>query len=161
MVKYKPFIIQINPKSGGQSEIPVSSPDNLKLDIRTNFNLYSVDLTTGSVNPKTKGSIIREAWTNFYKTTGANGGNLNDGAKKPVSSLDTSNGYDNTKNLDMTLGYISQTDRSVVINPEMWKSSNGEYVNGVFIPQVAYSTDGSNPDKQRFIPFAIWFDENF
>lgn len=161
MVKYKPFIIQINPKSGGQSEIPVSSPDNLKLDIRTNFNLYSVDLTTGSVNPKTKGSIIREAWTNFYKTTGANGGNLNDGAKKPVSSLDTSNGYDNTKNLNMTLGYISQTDRSVVINPEMWKSSNGEYVNGVFIPQVAYSTDGSNPDKQRFIPFAIWFDENF
>lgn len=162
MIKYKPFVIQINPKSGGQSEIPATvSPDNLKLDIRTNFNLYSVDLTTGCVNPKTEGSVMQEIWANFYKTTGANKGETNPGGKKPVSSLDTNDGYDNTKNLNMTLGYISQTDRSVIINPEMWKSASGEYVNGVFIPQVAYSTDGSNPDKQRFIPFAIWFDENF
>ena len=113
------------------------------------------------MNPKTEGSVMQEIWANFYKTTGANKGEINPGGNKPVSSLDTNDWYDNTKNLNMTLGYISQTDRSVIINPEMWKSASGEYVNGVFIPQVAYSTDGSNPDKQRFIPFAIWFDENF
>ena len=94
--------------TGGQSEIPATvSPDNLKLDIRTNFNLYSVDLTTGCVNPKTEGSVMQEIWANFYKTTGANKGEINPGGKKPVSSLDTNDGYDNTKNLNMTLGYIS------------------------------------------------------
>ncbi len=43
----------------------------------------------------------------------------------------------------------------------MWKSATGEYANGVLIPQVAVSTDGSVPDKTRIIPIAIWFDENF
>ena len=61
----------------------------------------------------------------------------------------------------MTLGYFDQTDRSIVINPDMWKAATGEYANGVLIPQVAVSTDGSVPDKTRIIPIAIWFDENF
>jgi len=153
----------MNPKTGGRSAIPTTvASDNLIMDFRTNFNFFEVNTTTANgVQPSTAGSIMNDLWVNFYKTTGANSGNVNTGAKKPMSSLDTSNGFDNTKNLDMTLGYFDQTDRSIVINPDMWKSATGEYANGVLIPQVAVSTDGSVPDKTRIIPIAIWFDENF
>lgn len=163
VIKYTPFVIQVNPKTGGRSALPTSvTNENLKLDFRTNFNFFEINTTTeNGVQPATAGSIMNELWVNFYKTTGANGGNVNTGAKKPMSSLDVSNGFDNTKNLNMTLGYFDQTDRSVVINPEMWKNNAGEYANGVLIPQVAVSTDGSVPDKTRIVPIAIWFDEKF
>lgn len=163
LIKYTPFVIQMNPKTGGRSAIPTTvASNNLIMDFRTNFNFFEVNTTTANgVQPATAGSIMNDLWVNFYKTTGANSGNVNTGAKKPMSSLDTSNGFDNTKNLDMTLGYFDQTDRSIVINPDMWKSATGEYANGVLIPQVAVSTDGSVPDKTRIIPIAIWFDENF
>lgn len=163
LIKYTPFVIQMNPKTGGRSAAPTTvTSDNLIIDFRTNFNYFDINVTTvDGVQPKTVGSIMNDVWTNFYKTTNANNGSVNTGAKKPMSSLDATNGFDNTKNLNMTLGYFDQTDRSVVINPEMWKSNAGEYANGVLIPQVAVSTDGTVPDKTRIIPVAIWFDENF
>lgn len=163
LIKYTPFVIQVNPKTGGRSATPATiASDNSIIDFRTNFNFFEVNTTTANgVLPATAGSIMNDLWVNFYKTTGANSGNVNTGAKKPMSSLDTSNGFDNTKNLDMTLGYFNQADRSIVINPDMWKSTAGEYANGVLIPQVAVSTDSTVPDKTRIIPIAIWFDENF
>lgn len=163
IIKYTPFVIQVNPRKGIRSALPTSvGDDNLIMDFRTNFNFFEVNTTTvNGVQPATAGSIMNELWVNFYKTTGANSGNVNTGAKKPMSSLDTSNGFDNTKNLNMTLGYFDQADKSLVINPDMWKNNAGEYANGVLIPQVAVSTDGSVPDKTRIIPIAVWFDENF
>lgn len=163
LIKYTPFVIQVNPKTGGRSATPTTvASENLIMDFRANFNFFEVNTTTANgVQPGTAGSIMNDLWVNFYKTTGANGGNVNTGAKKPMSSLDTANGFDNTKNLNMTLGYFDQKDKSVVINPDMWKSTAGEYANGVLIPQVAVSTNGSVPDGTRIIPIAIWFDENF
>lgn len=104
---------------------------------------------------------MKYLWKNFYETTGVKNGVPNYGAKKPMSALDTSDNFDNTKNLNMTLGYINQVDRSIVINPDMWKNASGEYLDGVLIPQVVYSTDGTDNKDKRFMPVAIWFDENF
>lgn len=167
-VKYKPFAIQINPRRGGRSAKPETvTPENLIIDFRANFTYFDINTTANSgVKPDTKegdesNNIMKYLWRKFYETTKADGGVPNFGAKKPMSALDTGGGFNNPKNLNLTLGYIDQADRSVVINTDMWKSASNEYLNGVLIPQVVYSTDGSDNKNKRFIPVAIWFNENF
>ena len=161
-LKYSPFAIKMNPKTGGQSDTPKEIQGITTLDFRTNFSFFDLNTTTTEgTTPATSGSLLNELWINFYKTTGANNGSVNTGAKKPMSSLDTGNGFDNTSNLNMTLGYINQVDNSIIINPNMWKYNSGEYANGILTAQVAHSADGTVPDKNRFMPVVIWFDENF
>lgn len=168
IVKYKPFAIRVNPRTGGRSAAPETiTPENLIIDFRANFNYFDINTTTSSgFKPDAKegdatNNIMKYLWKNFYETTGVKNGVPNYGAKKPMSALDTSDNFDNTKNLNMTLGYINQVDRSIVINPDMWKNASGEYLDGVLIPQVVYSTDGTDNKDKRFMPVAIWFDENF
>lgn len=163
---YRPFALQVNPKTGGRSAVPVKAESDgkaLTLDFRADFIFHHLSdmKNTDGLGNKDEGSILNQLWIRFYKTTGANEGNANFGAKKPVSALDISNGFNNPNNLGQTLCYIDQKDHSIVINPEKWVYDSGEYANGIFAGKVAWSNDGSVPNSNRFIPVVIWFDENF
>lgn len=164
-VDYKPFAFQVNPKKGGRSAAPkVTSPDDSKfaLDYRKDFNFFSIDTENALGDlTTTTGSLLREVWEASYKLLKVD---VNYGAKKPMSYYDTSSGVNNSNNLTKLLGYIDPVDRSIVINPEIWKSADGRYANGVLLGRISYITDGKLDtlnDGALFYPVAIWFDENF
>lgn len=165
-IDYKPFALQINSKKGGRSAAPkdVISPDDnmFILDYRKDFNFFSIDTENelGDLTT-TQGSLLREVWAASYKLLGVD---VNYVAKKPMSYYDTSSGFINSNNLTKLLGYIDPADRSIVVNPEMWKSAAGQYANGVLLGRISYITNGNLNelnDGPVFYPVAIWFDENF
>lgn len=156
---YTPFALKMSPKTGGRSTVPVEASEGTTFDFRADFFFHAVDDMENQMGetPKNNGSLLNQLWTRFYKETGANGGNVNTGAKKPMSALDTSNGYSNPDHLDMTLGYVDQDDLSIVINPEKWIDDNGKYANGIFTGKII--AEGNKTG--RFAPIVVWFDESF
>lgn len=165
LIKYQPFVFQVNPKTGGRSSIPeIECPDDklFALDFRKDFNFLSIDIENEKGDlPSTSGSLLNDVWTSCFNSLGVA---VNTGAKKPMSYYDTSSGVKNPENLNKLLGYIDPADRSIVINPNMWKSKNNEYANGVLFGRISYITDGNTDkisDGALFYPIVIWFDENF
>lgn len=169
-VRYKPFVFQVNPKTGGRSTAPeIKLPSSMDInkfamDYRKEFNFFGIDSEPKGHLPQTEGSLLNDIWTTFYNNIGATKVNL--GGKKPLSYYSTEKPIDNEKILDQVAGYIDPKDKAVVINPEIWKDKKGKYANGVLLGRVSYITNGDFTDENiskgaQFYPIAIWFDENF
>lgn len=169
-VRYKPFVFQVNPRTGGRSTAPeIKLPkeldvSNFAMDYRKEFNFLDIDSQIKGHLPATKGSLLNNIWTTFYNNIGAE--KVNTGGKKPLSYYSTEKPINNEKILDQVAGYIDPKDKAVVINPEIWKDQKGQYANGVLLGRISYITDGIFTDSHisdgaQFYPVAIWFDENF
>lgn len=166
-VDYKPFVFQVNSKTGGESVAPtITSPTGtILMDYRREFNFFPINMISKGEIPKTKGSQIEYAWKYSWEQMG---GDFNGGARKPISYYDESKPIVNKDHLDKLLAYINPTNKAIVINPEMWKASENSYVNGVFIARMIYDTNESTApgnmksgSGKQFFPIAIWLDENF
>lgn len=168
-VHYTPFVFQVNPVNGGTSP----APEILGLTDAVNFRLeYRQDFVYANINgPEShksgvrqdKGSFIRYMWDAFYEKIGKK---PNYGQKYPLSFYQgIKDGWLNT----YALGYVNTYEPSknptgqyeIRMNPNVWKDDQGVFANGAMIGKIAYSVDGSEPDKQRIIPVAVWFDEKF
>ena len=86
------------------------------------------------------------------------------GSKKPMSYYDTSK-YINKDHLDVLLGYVKPEHKTVIINPNKWKSADGVFANGVLIGSMTCHPNGRKDSNlnsgSKLNPIAIWFDENF
>ena len=132
-VRYKPFVFQVNPKTGGRSTAPeIKLPSSMDInkfamDYRKEFNFFGIDSEPKGHLPQTEGSLLNDIWTTFYNNIGATKVNL--GGKKPLSYYSTEKPIDNEKILDQVAGYIDPKDKAVVINHEILKDKKGKYAN--------------------------------
>uniref|UniRef100_A0AB33JB58 DUF4958 family protein n=1 Tax=Prevotella sp. GTC17259 TaxID=3236795 RepID=A0AB33JB58_9BACT len=159
-VDYTPFVLQVNPRTGGISNAPTVSggtSGKFLMDYRRSFNYYNIGGPASHVTGVLKGgdtsTFMYEMWKNYYGSAAVNAG-----ARKPVSY------YDNTSALNTTLCYVDATkDCAVRVNAGKWIFDQ-EYANGVFIGQMTYTNDG-NANKvasgSQIFPLAIWFDTSF
>lgn len=168
-VRYTPFVYQVNPVTGGTSKAPeiigVSDMTNFRLEYRQDFIYANIN---GPESHKTglrsdKGAFIRYLWDAFYIKINKT---VNYGQKYPLSFYQgVKDGWLNT----YALGYVNTYEPSknptgkyeIKINPNVWKDDQGIFANGAMLGKIAYSIDGSEPDKLRIIPVAVWFDEKF
>lgn len=163
LIDYKPFAVKINPKKGGESNIPtLNCPDatNFTMDYRRDFFFFDIDLDETDALISEPG-LLNDVWTYFYETYPKTA--VNTGSRKPVSAYDKDK-FDNTANLDKTLLYIRPSDKVLVVNKDVWKSANDTYANGIFIGGMTYNTDSTEDpvsSSKQFCPIAVWFDENF
>ena len=167
-VQYTPFVIQINPRTGGKSLPPaingLADPANFRMEYRTDYSYANINGPENQKSglPSTSGSFMRGLYDTFYAKLGKS---PNYGQKWPLSYYQgTKDGWLNT----YALGYINTLtpdnpngQYEVCINPGLWVDGNGKYANGAFIGRLAYSVDGTEPNSSRFMPVAIWFDEKF
>lgn len=168
VLKYKPFVFQVNPATGGTSDAPIF--ENLGGDekivslYRRSFRFFNMngpsshgDYLTGK-QPSDNG-LLNTLWRKYYEAIGKQ---LNTGAENPLVY------QNNTMNPSVALGYVD-LDNRVRINPNMWVDGDGNYANGFFLGQIVYLkytttepalNDTRNSTNKTF-PIIIWFDTNF
>lgn len=160
-VDYTPFVLKVNPRTGGRSVAPeVSGSVDLNkfiLDYRRNFQFFNVNGPEAHINgqPSNNESFMYNIWKAYYTAIGSP--SVNTGARGPMSYID------NKDRTSVPAGYVNNTDYSVIINPDKWKDDNA-YANGVFIGQMTFATDGvegSVGNGTQIFPLAVWFDTKF
>lgn len=164
-VKYAPFVMQANPRRGGQFNAPeitgVDDPvSNFRIDFRRTFNYYNFNgpdsHVSGTLNKTNTNTFIYNMWKEYYSSIELA---VNPGAKLPVSI------WDDKAKANTALAYFSKENYSIVVNPDKWKY-DGAYANGAFIGQATYLTNGSTDNNEiskgvQIFPVWIWFDERF
>ena len=160
-VSYTPFAFQVNPRTGGNSITPVitgaADQSQFLMDYRRTFNFYNINgpATHLDGQPNVKESFMNSIWTAYFNAIGSS--SVNTGARAPLSY------YDNIGKTSIPAAYVSNTDLSVIVNPDKWINDAG-YANGVLIGQMTYATNG-NPSSvgggEKIFPLAIWFDTKF
>lgn len=160
-INYTPFVFQVNPKTGGRSLAPdligVSDRNNFLLDFRRSFSYYRINGNHVNGQPSVASSFMSKLWDQYYGRP----------ASEKYGSYTPITYNDNKADLSKALAY-TDTDCTVVVNPEKWKDeSDGTYANGVLVTEMTYATDGKNStltsstNLNKVCPFIIWFDENF
>ena len=162
-VRYKPFVMQVNPRRGGTSVVPeITGVPNLSsflLDYRRTFNYYNIGGPASHKDGTPAAStdtFLYQMWKAYYNSIGS--ATVGTGSKDPISY------YVNTARLGSALAYVEPATKSVVVNANKWIDSNNVAANGAFIAQMTFVTDGNsggiNSGSQIF-PIWIWFDEKF
>lgn len=175
-VRYSPFVLRVNPKTGGRSAAPAlkgMTSGSFLMDYRRDFNYLNIngkdkDGNAFAGDAPAAGRFLGYIWDDFSAATGLNlsSGATNYGGKLPMSyyngtALKTEEQY------ALTPAYVDGSEGaaqfSVVVNPGLWQH-NGGWADGVFIGQMTYVNDGNvssvNTGTQIF-PLAIWFDPTF
>lgn len=155
LIEYTPFVVKINPKTGGRSAAPVVTPETpaLTFDFRRSFNYVNLDGPESHKNgaPSVAGSLLYSVWDTYFSALGKN---INTGARDPFSW------YVNKDNPSIAAGYIDQTTRELVINPDKFKTVDG-YANGLFVGQTPYVAAGGDPASGvQVFTIAAWLDIN-
>ena len=162
-VRYKPFVMQVNPRRGGTSVVPeITGVPNLSsflLDYRRTFNYYNIGGPASHKDGTPAAStdtFLYQMWKAYYNSIGS--ATVGTGSKDPISY------YVNTARLGSALAYVEPATKSVVVNANKWIDTNNVAANGAFIAQMTFVTDGNsggiNSGSQIF-PIWIWFDEKF
>ena len=164
VVRYTPFVMQVNPRTGGVSATPeiigVTDMSKFLMDYRRTFDYYNLNGPEEHLKgqPSVGSSFMESVWKAYFEAIGK--GN-NPGARAPMSY------YDNIGKLNIPLGYVDATNNlAVKINANKWLNNYG-YANGVMIGQMTFVTNGSTTDLQNvsgdkgIFPLAIWFDTRF
>ena len=176
MVEYSPMVLHANPKTGGQSNVPVikkngtaltdTERSTFLLDYRRTFNYYNnggkrSDGTlheNGQPTSDANGSqFMRNLWMKF------NGGNA---SKLPVSYFQNSTILPKT-DWNETLAYVDNgTDltkrHSVTVVANQWNDDG--WANGFFVGQMTFTTKQDHASLiggEQIFPFIIWLDENY
>lgn len=162
-VRYKPFVMQVNPRRGGTSVAPeINGVPNLSsflLDYRRTFNYYNIGGPASHKDGTPAAStdtFLYQMWKAYYNSIGT--ATVGTGSKDPISY------YVNSARLGSALAYVDPISKSVVVNANKWIDSGNVAANGAFIAQMTFVTDGNsggiNNGSQVF-PIWIWFDEKF
>lgn len=158
-ITYTPFVLQCNPKSGGRSVAPVISgtgfdPANFAMDYRRSFNYFNLNGPESHINgqPAAKG-FLYNLWTTYFAGQGKP---VNTGSRDPMSAFSGSE--------SLRLGYVDQSDFSVVVNPNKFRDDAG-YANGVFTGQIIFGATSGDPssafNNNGDFPLFVWFDTQF
>lgn len=159
-IEYTPFVLQVNPRTGGHSVQPVVTGTNLDqflMDYRRNFQYYNINGPAAHIDgqPSNTSSFMYRIWKAYYDAIGS--ASVNTGARGPMSYLD------NKTRTSVPAAYVSPDNLAVIVNPDKWKDDNG-YANGVIIGQMTFATNGNEGtvgSGTQVFPLAIWFDTNF
>lgn len=161
-IHYTPFVLQVNPKTGGRSVAPtVTGVDHAKLlmDYRRTFSYFNLNGSdshlSGALSASDETTFMAQVWRNFYTAVNKK---PNYGGKTPMSY------YENKAATTTVLGYVDPADKAIVINPGKWMGEDKVYANGVMSGQITFVADGNeagiNNGSQLF-PILVWFDEKF
>lgn len=179
MIEYTPFVLRVNPKTGGKSVAPVITTSSgqvhtgASLDFTTNaryFNLHGPaehygphrDDDENRVN-RNNAIFIKTAWDKYYA---ARGTAVNYGAANPLSY------YQNETNglLNATGGYVngnidSPDNLKMIINPEKFVDDYG-YADGIMMMTFYFLPQGGNPwsittNRIQVNRLIVWFDPNY
>lgn len=165
-IEYSPFVLRVNPKTGGRLVAPAvtgADPQSFYMDYRRTFNYYNIcgthsdgsDHVSGA--PNQADSFLQTMWRFWAESTP--GAKLNYGGKDPVSY------FSNQSNLSYALLYVdngaSTANRfSIAVNPGKWNDDG--WADGVFIGQITVSYDRANVNGgTQIFPVAVWFDKNY
>lgn len=159
-IEYSPFVLQVNPRSGGRSVSPsvkgVNDMSKFTLDYRRTFNYYNFFGNSLYLDgqPSVTGSFLQGVWDNYAASVNKS---PNYGSRAPLSYYEK----DNIGNPGVTLAYVDPNTYQVVVNPNKW-IYNGDPANGAMVGQITFGTDGKDPASggQTF-PIVLWFDTNF
>lgn len=164
-IEYNPFVLRVNPKTGGRSVRPVISgvEGNIFLDYRRDFFYYNLHGTNSVGNPFKSGQVspkeanydieccpfLEQLWIQY--------GTSNFGGKDPMSF------YKNKTDVSKPLAYVDGNDgHALVVNPDKWFADEFGWGDGVIHGQITFSTseDGVNGGS-KIHPIAIWLDKDF
>lgn len=162
-VRYKPFVVQVNPRKGITSAAPeitgVANLSSLLMDYRRTFNYYNIGGPASHLDgqPNAAGSFLNQMW-GVYNAQPGIPAIAGTGSKNPLSY------FVNKANLNLALLYVDQGTKSIVVNSNKWIDAAGVPANGAMLGQITFVTDGNeggiNNGSQIF-PVWIWFDEKF
>ena len=166
---YNPFVLRVNPKTGGISQAPVITKsdgtdvrDVISLDFQTNATYYNVNgpeshtNVTMLKNDNTDVTFLVNPWKLYYNAINKT---YNRGAANPMSYW-----YNYANNtLSATCAYIDPTrDLKIVVNPDKYKDADGVYGDGVVFMTMTFSPSGKDPhsagDKLQVNRAFIWLD---
>lgn len=171
-----PFVIRVNPKTGGRSaklEHPGVDEDKFIIDYRRTFNYWNLEGVRSDGTPHESGTLntnadnaqyfLQNIWKAHQKATGISSGF---GAKAPISYYSNTSVAKTASQLDATPAYVDlapgENRLTVKVNPGLWYDDG--WADGVFMAQMTYVVDGDdskiNNGNQRF-PVAIWLDKDF
>lgn len=166
-IEYTPFVLQVNPVTGGKSEAPLiegADKAQFSMDYRRSFNYWNIGANHKDGAPKINPiNFMGELWDRYYKSLVNQSTNV--GSKDPMSYFSNIDGKFG-KNLGLTLGYVDHTDKfKVRINPNKWRGEDNVYANGVMIGQMTFVTNSDNgtnvSNGAGTFPLFIWFDEKY
>ncbi|WP_418210896.1 surface glycan-binding family protein [Bacteroides zhangwenhongii] len=173
-IEYSPMVLRVNPKVGGQSNIPAIKKNGtiltdeeratFLLDYRRTFNYYnnggkrSDGTEHESGRPIANGSkFMQNLWNKF------DGGNE---SKLPVSYFQNQTIIPKT-DWTKTLAYVDNgadlsKRHSVAVLANQWNDDG--WANGFFHGQMTCTTEQDKDklnDGEQIFPFVIWLDENY
>lgn len=175
-VDYAPFVVKMNPATGGRSAAPTITKDEAAvtdytgflMNFRRNFNFYSFDEEYMDGGSAVTNSFTNLLWTQYGRSASGD----NDNAL--VSYYNTTLHRAKTDiELESNLLYIDGRTMEIVVNPGMWYDEKyGNYANGVFMASLVADPDGVieniNDDGSGgalagnlMHPVVIWFSEEF
>ena len=169
---YNPFVLRVNPKTGGISQAPVITKsdgtdvsDVISLDFQTNATYYNVNgpeshtNVTMLKNDSKDETFLVNPWKLYYNAVKKT---YNRGAANPMSYW-----YNYANNtLSATCAYIDPTrDLKIVVNPDKYKDADGVYGDGVVFMTMIFSPSGKDPhsagDKLQVNRAFIWLDPTY
>lgn len=173
-VLYTPFVIRVNPRTGGLSGAPVIKKsdgtditETASLDYYTNAQFWNINgpdhhtcedvpLLKNDLNDKT---FLVGLWQSYFKAINKS---YNRGINDPMSYW--KNYEKNT--LSYCGAYVDPTkDKKIVINPDKFKDKDGVYADGAVLMIMSLEPTGKNPqdsaNKIQMSRAILWFDPNY
>lgn len=172
-IMYTPFVIRVNPKTGGLSDVVPTVTDadgndikaNCALDFNTNGAYYYIDgpahhNNAAQVKNDTKQeTFLANVWNKYFKATNQ---------KWNGYSQDVMGYWGNKDNgrLDFCGGYVDDAnDWRIRINPEKFVDADGNYANGVMYMTMAFTDSRKDPKtanpKHQCNRVLIWLDPTY
>lgn len=165
-IEYTPFVLQVNPKTGATSAAPVvldkdgnDITSTFAMDHRGTFNYWCFDgkYSASAEKPSVKTGFLYSLWSQYYKGIGGENATVNTGERNPISAYNYNATY--------RLAYYRQDDLRLVVNPDKWRDSDGNYANGVFLGETQVDNNGKTDPTvsggPRTYVIWVWFDTNF
>jgi len=172
-IMYTPFVIRVNPKTGGLSDVVPKVTDkdgnDLKatsaLDFYTNGAYYYIDgpahhNNAAQVKNDTKQeTFLANVWNKYFKARGLGWNGYSSEVMGYWANKDK--GF-----LDYCGGYVDDAnDWRIRINPEKFVDADGNYANGVMYMTMSFTTSRTNPctasTKYQCNRVLIWLDPTY
>ena len=172
-IMYTPFVIRVNPKTGGLSDVVPTVTDadgnDIKatsaLDFQTNGAYYYIDgpahhNNAAQVKNDTKQeTFLANVWNKYFKARGLGWNGYSTEVMGYWANKDK--GF-----LDYCGGYVDDAnDWRIRINPEKFVDNDGNYANGVMYMTFAFVQARTNPctaaNKAQCNRVLIWLDPTY
>jgi hypothetical protein len=172
-ILYTPFVIRVNPKTGGFSDVVPTVTDkdgnDLKatsaLDFYTNAAYYYIDGPASHnnaaqvKNDTQQVTFLANVWNKYFKATNKSWNGYSTEVMGYWANKD--NGR-----LDFCGGYVDDANGwRIKINPEKFVDNDGNYANGVMYMTMSYTPSRTNPctaaTKYQCNRVLVWLDPTY